>query len=616
MSIVLVAKTPADTAEKARESLASLHFSLAYQYIIAGIVGAFVLRNLALKLSRALSPRRRPSSQSPGSPDTEKGSSNPPSSTSSWRENVVLRSVRAIDTAASTPVWLRRLGPEWTVCRVFLFTVIVVINIAFCLAVATTLRHKTTVNASVARAFSRQTGRMAVANLPILFATMGRNNPVSILTGIDYQAVRWAHKLIGVLVILESFIHTIAYTLYYVVQMGVEMLHEEYTEMYFKLGIVAMVAFATIFFTSWPWVRRTSYELFLVLHVVCAGLALAGTWYHRPIAVSYVYAAVGFWAWERLARLARHVGTIIHTRVILRRPLLQAEASVVSGAIVLSVPFYAPWSAGQHCYISFWGHELLAKPWLYGQSHPFSIASVPGPASQDGHTLHFILRIHDGITKSLATHISQSTKLSRKETCRLSISAEGPYGSTPHTAQSEVVLLVAGGSGVTHIASVLGDIVTRVENGTSPTTSVRFVWAIHHLDQARWLGTTLEDLSRRAASAGLDLHIDLYVTRPAAPHDSSETTTPVDSPGASSSNLSRDKLRDVEEGRSSGMMGAVVHTGRPDILESMRAVAGVSSVGHTAVLACGPTSMVHAVRAAGMELASSALTIDIASFEC
>lgn len=55
---------------------------------------------------------------------------------------------------------------------------------------------------------------MAVANLPILFATMGRNNPVSILTGIDYQAVRWAHKLIGVLVILESFIHTIAYTLY------------------------------------------------------------------------------------------------------------------------------------------------------------------------------------------------------------------------------------------------------------------------------------------------------------------------------------------------------------------------------------------------------------------
>lgn len=103
-------------------------------------------------------------------------------------------------------------------------------------------------------------------------------------------------------------------------------------------------------------------------------------------------------------------------------------------------------------------------------------------------------------------------------------------------------------------------------------------------DQARWLGTTLEDLSRRAASAGLDLHIDLYVTRPAALHDSSETTTPVDSPGASSSNLSREKLRDVEEGRSSGIMGAVVHTGRPDILESMRAVAGASSVGHTAVL--------------------------------
>lgn len=58
--------------------------------------------------------------------------------------------------------------------------------------------------------------------------------------------------------ILQSFIHTIAYTLYCacrvdvlssgarrltrafadVVSMGVEALHEEYTELYFKLGIV------------------------------------------------------------------------------------------------------------------------------------------------------------------------------------------------------------------------------------------------------------------------------------------------------------------------------------------------------------------------------------------
>jgi hypothetical protein len=33
----------------------------------------------------------------------------------------------------------------------------------------------------------------------------------------------------------------------------------------------------------------------LTLHVIGAALILAGTWYHRPITQSWVYAAVGIW---------------------------------------------------------------------------------------------------------------------------------------------------------------------------------------------------------------------------------------------------------------------------------------------------------------------------------
>lgn len=176
---------------------------MAYQYVAIGIFGAFFLRNVA----RALAPPRQPrSSQAAVSPDTEKAGFL--SSTTLPHESIVLRFLEAIDTVASTPVWLHRFGPEWTVCRMALLSVIVTLNIAFCLvsstslalvscpglsagenqAIDTTLRNPTTAKESLAILFARRCGRMVLANLPILFATMGRNNLVSIFTGTSPRA--------------------------------------------------------------------------------------------------------------------------------------------------------------------------------------------------------------------------------------------------------------------------------------------------------------------------------------------------------------------------------------------------------------------------------------------
>ncbi|KAL8284135.1 hypothetical protein RQP46_004884 [Phenoliferia psychrophenolica] len=612
MKTILAAQTPSDKLEKTRQSLASLHITLAYQYIIAGIVGAFFLRNVVLVLAGAIRRRRRTASGA--GLDTEKGDDvTPAGSLRSQLAPFPVRLIGAVDRLGSTPVWFHRLGPEWTLCRTFLFTVVVVINIAFCLAIDSNLRHPASARSNIARSFSRRCGRMAIVNLPILFATMGRNNPVSLLTGFDYQSVRVWHKLLGIIVILQSFIHTIAYTGYYVVSLGVEALHEEYTELYFKLGIAAMVAFAVIGLTSIPYFRRKSYELFLVLHVVCAAVSLAGCWYHRPIAIKFVYASVGFWVFERCVRVVRHIGTMLHTRLVVRRPLLQAEASVSSGAIVLKVPFQADWTAGQHFYISFWNSNLLSSPWLFGQSHPFSSANVPHGPAADNH-LHFVLRIHDGITKALASRISKMTSTSGKETCMLSVSAEGPYGAAPHASESDSVLLVAGGSGVTHVSSVLGDIVTKAEAGVGATKTVRLVWAIHHLRQAAWLGSLLEDYSTRAQAAGIKLETHLFVTRPDAADGSSQESTPTNSPRESKSDLSHEKGLNFET-NVPGTKGAIVHSGRPDVGSIMREVVKAASE-HTFVLGCGPTSLVHAVRAEGMEQPSHAVTVEIASFEC
>jgi len=124
------------------------------------------------------------------------------------------------------------------------------------------------------------------------------------------------------------------------------------------------------------WIRRRSYEIFLTLHIIGGALILAGSWYRkfslplaadstprltfvslpdRPIIVNWVYAAVAVWAFERLVRLVLHVSSIVNSRLIVRKPLIEARASIVAGAIKLTVPFpRGQWEAGQHAYLTFW----------------------------------------------------------------------------------------------------------------------------------------------------------------------------------------------------------------------------------------------------------------------
>lgn len=87
-------------------------------------------------------------------------------------------------------------------------------------------------------------GRIAVANFPILFATFGRRNLISILTGIKYQSIRRYHKLIGRIVAIQVLIHVLGQTGYYLVSLGVAALAEEYSEAYFKYGIAVSFFFS------------------------------------------------------------------------------------------------------------------------------------------------------------------------------------------------------------------------------------------------------------------------------------------------------------------------------------------------------------------------------------
>ncbi|GAA5981975.1 hypothetical protein JCM10908_004689 [Rhodotorula pacifica] len=589
-------------AEKTRQKALNLRYTNIYAYLIGALLGFFVLRNLLLTFFRFLDDRR----QKNRGEVVEKQPGQLRGDERYAQKLAVLRWSDRIDQLLTRPV--RGFPIEWTYLRFLLVTVIVVINTVFCIVGSTHLHSAQSAGSSIARAFSRRCGRMAIANYPILFCFAGRNSVIARLTGFSYQSLRFYHMLLGAIAFILSFIHTFAYIAHYTIWQGVEHLHEEFTESYFKWGIVALVFLLVNCVFGLKWLRRRSYEIFLALHVVGAALILAGTWYHRDICQKWVYAAVGIWIAERGLRIVHHFVTFHGRRLFVRPAVIRARASVVAGAIKLAVPAYGQkWTAGQHCYISFWGLDLIKRPWMYGaaQAHPFSIANVPIDGEQD--EMRFVMRVHSGITRALARKIEARALAAGSAEVDCYVSLEGPHGGCTPIADFDTLLLIAGGSGITHPLSMVEHACAAAVAGKTTVRKISLIWAMHRAAQVEWARETLEAAGSLAQKANIELQIKVFVTRSEAGDES----------GASSLDERSDDWADEKEpsGEPFALAGRSLRFhGRPDVFAEV--ASAVSDSGRTLVVACGPAQLAGDVAKAAAPYVGADVEVEIARFEC
>ena len=106
-----------------------------------------------------------------------------------------------------------------------------------------------------------------------------------------------------------------------------------------------------------------------------------------------------------------------------------------------------------------------------------TVANSSGPGVSH---VQFIIRIHGGITKTIAELLLMRT--GSEGVVRLPVSLEGPFGERSRMDEFERVLLVGGGGGITYLASALSDIVNGMGEGRwRELREVKLVWAIHHL---------------------------------------------------------------------------------------------------------------------------------------
>lgn len=134
--------------------------------------------------------------------------------------------------------------------------------------------------------------------------------------------------------------------------------------------------------------------------------------------------------------------------------------------------------------------------------HPFSIANTVelqslenGEYSKTTPKLELLVGIHKGFTSRLHAKALTSDP---HVPLTLPLYVDGPYGHSPHTGDFDTVVLVAGGTGVTYMASVLEGIiwaanvmesdqwkVERAKRKLGKTRKVVLVWSVRERREFR-----------------------------------------------------------------------------------------------------------------------------------
>ena len=378
--------------------------------------------------------------------------------------------------------------------------------------------YRQSLTLSTALILADRAGLVFVANLPWLYLLSAKNTPLKHLTGYSYEALNIFHRRLGEILCLEALIHTICMLVAFFGLRSSRFTFIDFlTSKIVILGIFAFLSYETLYITSLSSFRQRSYELFLILHVILQLAALFLLFFHHHGARPYVAIALGIFLIDRIVfrllaksrtvradlKVAHDKGTVL---VSANWQPLPAESiwAQISG---LGGVNYG-WLTGQHVFICVPG---LSRRHIL-QAHPFTIASAaPGRGAKGRKVPHawfnLIIRAHDGFTRDLLTHA--------KSHPTAEVRVDGPYGSTSALDMlhdSDIALLVAGGSGIAVAFPLLWSLLMDTKHNSDPEDpydrsrlrpqKVCLIWVVHQASHLSWIG---DERLRELNECGLDI---------------------------------------------------------------------------------------------------------------
>jgi predicted ferric reductase len=425
-----------------------------------------------------------------------------------------------------------------------------------------------------------RSGTLAVVNMVPLIILAGRNNPLIWMLKISFDTYNLLHRWLGRIVVAETVIHAIAWSIPAVADKGWDgILKNLLGSAFLGSGAIGTIALVLLLIASLSPLRHAFYETFLNLHILLALVIFVSTWVHCATAsipsglpqLPWIMAIMALWFADRFARFFR-----LAYNNWSRKGFTEAWCeAMVSKTKATRVTLILPRYLG-HAYLRFSG----IRSW---ESHPFSIAWVRH--RERGDTLpyieektyqrrldktntttevSFIIGAQTGFTKELFDMAQKNP-----HGVWLRAALEGPYAGHHSLDSYGHLLLFAGATGITHQMSYLEHHVQGYIRGSVATRRITVVWVIREFECMPWVEPWMNQVLRLQGEKNLKLlKFMVFVTRPVNPRELTASSSCVE-----------------------------MFPGRPDIplLVSREAE---RQVGAMAVTVCGPGALADDVRSA------------------
>ena len=424
---------------------------------------------------------------------------------------------------------------------------------------------------------TKRFGIVGASQLPFhyLLAMKAPYSPLKYLTASSHESLNTLHQLLGRIITVLLYAHAALYLNFYV-QVGV--LGSKVREAYVICGILGVLAFTAVGTTALKPVRRWSYRVFYVTHVVLASLLLPLLWFHVSHIRIYLYEAAVVYAANVVLRSLSSKTVPASIRLLESGKLVEITIPLASAthAEKKALLKYQP---GQHAYISLPGHPASRT----FRSNPFSLASLPTQDNQ----LRFIARVLDGNTAALASAAKTSTKQS--------LTLEGPYGLAIHAEKLltyDRILFVAGGVGGTFIVPLYRQLLADLSPsaGSWRRQRVSLVWVVRALGEVGWAVPKEE-------KEGFGERMGVWVTGAAGASGFEgggewEGIELEETKGLLRSGDGEEANGHVGDGAAQSQ----VHSGRPDLRKIVDETFSHGSSERVAVIVCGPGSLAARLR--------------------
>ncbi|GHJ88540.1 hypothetical protein NliqN6_4942 [Naganishia liquefaciens] len=431
----------------------------------------------------------------------------------------------------------------------------------------------------------------ATALIPWTFAMAHKVSPITLLTSISHDRLQVYHQWGARVMLFFATVHTLPF----IIQPLMDWQNLRSTAyagsfmsyFYNWTGIGAYVPLFWLVFSSFAPIRNWCYEFWVVQHVATAILFLGFMYHHTQAWLyswNYLYATTAVW-------LASCITRVVFTWTFTGFRPIKAEAQVLAGDIVkLDIPTRSKWLPGAHVFVRFPAINIT-------QCHPFTIASIPdSKRAETQNTLSLLVSARAGITKSVLSKCALNGG-------RVSVMIDGPYGGV-HSSLSrhDKVLLVGGGAGITFLIPQIFSLLEK----SGHVRFVHLVWAVPSIERLECLSPLFELVSA-LGQLPFKLQIDVYVTRSSAqdgpehPDVTEEKLAEKDLeaevtlPSLTRQSRGSDQTEDASKTAKMASCRIrsyrslyTLHSGRPDIGNTVRSFASDAQGESLAIAVCGP----------------------------